>query len=80
MNVRHRQEKPGPLHSHPPDIRVGDHLFVRQQTADTTCREKMRRESANRVDEPGDVGLGVRGVGGDDAEGSDVGVRGMVWT
>lgn len=44
---------------HSLDIRVGNHLFVKEQTADRTCWEETKREvEANGVDEPGDVVFG----------------------
>lgn len=33
------------MHFHSPDIRVGDHLFVKEQTADRTCREETKGEA-----------------------------------
>ena len=56
-------------------MRVGDHLFVREQTADRTCWEETKGEveeggvGADSADEPGDVAFG--GV----MQGSDVEVR-----
>ncbi len=64
------------LHFHSPDIRVGDHLFVKEQTADRTCCREMNGEvkgrwvGANSVDEPGDIAFGGRGM-----QGSDMDVR-----
>lgn len=47
------------LHFHSPEIRVGNHLFVKEQTADRTCWEETKREvEANGIDEPGDVVFG----------------------
>lgn len=50
------------MHFYSPDIRVGDHLFVKEQTVDRTCWEETKEEvkeegrfGANSVDEPGDV-------------------------
>lgn len=58
------------LHFHSPDIRVGDHLFVKEQTANRTWWEETRRKvDANSVDESGDV------VFGGGMQGSDMDVR-----
>lgn len=60
------------LHFHSPDIWVGDHLFVKEQTADKTCCEEMKGEveeggvGADSVDEPGDVAFEGGGVQGSD--------------
>lgn len=52
------------LHTYSPEIKVGDRLFVKEQTADRTCWEKTKREvEADSVDEPGDACLvGETGV------------------
>lgn len=54
--------------------KVGDHLFVKDQTADRTCWEETQGKvegwaGADSEDEPGDVAMG-------NMKGSDVGVRG----
>lgn len=47
------------LHTYSPEIKVGDRLFVKEETADRTCWEKTKREvEADSVDEPGDAVFG----------------------
>lgn len=47
------------LRLHSPDIRVGNHLFVKESTADRKCWEETKKEGeANSLDEPVDVVFG----------------------